>query len=186
MEVVGLIVEVLGVLGVFLAIYQIYRTGRVAFATHKSVEHTSKQLGVYSVLLALAELNLVEHRLDSAVSRVDPDDAKRILRDWQARASELRGLLSADLTGEVDTAKLARLVQASLTQATRAKERINEGQPLPEATSAILASCEQVVLTARSITTLIQSSPPSSLTERSGWDEFFAMYWPKRQKGALR
>jgi hypothetical protein len=179
----GLATDILGVLGIALAIFQIHRTGTVVRATHDSIEHTSKQLGVYSVLLVLAELDLVEHQFSSAIAKNDPQETKRLLREWRRSAGQLKGLLSADLTGDIDTTEFAKLVQDSLTLATKAKIRIERGNSLTSATSSVLNSCDEVCTSAKTITALIRSTPPPSLTRRSGLQEFLATYGFQKQEG---
>ncbi|MDT7572579.1 MAG: hypothetical protein QOE05_2753 [Actinomycetota bacterium] len=165
--------DVLGLLGLAVAIYQLWRTGRLVTATKRSVDRTSRQLGIYTLLLLIPELALIELELERAAMAQNRQETGRLLREWQHRASELRGLLA---TEPVDDGGLGIRVQASLTLATQAKVALQKGRDPGTATARLRASVEAVCLEARTLGATIRAASPASDEEVTVWDDFLMLY----------
>lgn len=163
----------LSLVGLGIAIFQIFRTGRIVRRTQAAVERTSKQLGVYGLLVAIPELHLAERDLDRAVTEEDRASTLRALREWQARASELRGLLRTDVhTDPV----FATSVQSSIALATSAKAAIEKGGDLVASTSRVRKACTTLCLEARSIGTEIRTRPPEANSDPTALEDLKALY----------
>ncbi|MCC2318795.1 hypothetical protein [Cellulomonas chengniuliangii] len=169
--------DALGIAGLTLALYQIFRTGRLTLATHRAIERTSKQLGVYTLLVLVPELSLIEHQLEVATDANKRDDVRRLLREWKLKASELRGLLR---TEPLDTQDLSKLLQESIVLATQAKTNVDKGKELAGATARVRDACEKVCLASRATAAEIRSSPPHDGEQSSAVDDFRALYGFRR------
>lgn len=175
--------DALSIAGLAVAIYQIFRTGRIVTATHRSVERTAQQLGVYTLLLLVPELSLIEHQLDAAAMQDNRDEVKRLLREWQTRASELRGLLRTEPVAAED---LASLVQDSIALATQAKVSVDRGLVLHTATQKVRAACESVCLQARSVAAEVRSRAPAQEPTQGVWEDLVSLYGFKTERKELR
>lgn len=144
--------------GLAIALYQINKAERAALAAKKAVESTSAQVNVYTLLLLIPELALVERELDRAATDDRVEETRRLLRNWQERAADLRGLLEQQ---SVNVIGLDTKVQKSLTLATKALGIIAKGEVKPEqATVRTRAAASELVLLARSEGARIRAAIP--------------------------
>lgn len=169
--------DALGLVGLAIALYQIWRTGRVVMATQRGVVWTEKQIATYSLLMIITELELIESKLDLAAVRNDKEALSSHLRDWQTKASETRGLLQHE---GVTNEGLANLLQGSITSATRARTLMSTTTDFRQATQACRTKCQGVCLLAREIAASIRSRAPQPLTTTGVWQDFKELYVPKR------
>lgn len=148
--------DYLAVAGFSIVIYQLWRTGRIATSTKRAVVSTVGRLSTYNFLLLLPELIMVEQDLERASLSDDEPETSRLLREWQVRASEMRGVLLAE---QVRVDGLPELIQASLVATTRAQSKISKGSGVRAATAAARAAAVQVCISARSGGAHLRSSP---------------------------
>ncbi|HWL37317.1 MAG TPA: hypothetical protein VNQ77_14130 [Frankiaceae bacterium] len=150
--------DVLGLIGVLFALYQIRKAERAALAAKKAIEATSAQVNVYSLLLLVTDLMLVERDLERVAISDQSNETLSRLRDWQAYASDLRGLLAEHPTL---VQGLDEKVQESMVLATQSRSLIAKRRAKPEAaTTKIRAVANEVVLLARTEAARVRANVP--------------------------
>jgi hypothetical protein len=143
--------DLLGLIGIAIAIWQIVRTGRMVTATKKAVEENARQLGIYNLLLIIPELARVESDLERSAHAGQLEGVRRSLKDWRELASDLRGLVDGRQDSSED---LLPLIQQSLTLSIQAKTRLaiaNEDTDLIASTKKVRHAIEMVCLETRTL-----------------------------------
>lgn len=160
--------DAIAIVGLVLAIFQMRRAERAAVAARLAVESASTQVGLYSLLLLIPELALVEKELDRVATSMIVNETQRLLQEWQARASELRGLLGAEF---IEIEGLSAKVQGSIALATQARGQIAKGRPTDTATTRVRDAASEVVLVARSEGARIRAQIPPPIQVPTLLDE---------------
>lgn len=149
---------VLGVVGLLVALYQIRKVERAALAAKRAAETSVRQINTYALLLAIPELVLIEREIESLAHTSDAKQTAKALRDWQARASELVGLLKEQ---DVHEDGLGSRVQNSIVLAATARTLIAKGKAPAEAARRFRSGAEQVVNLARQEGARIRADLPA-------------------------
>lgn len=150
--------------GLAVAIHQIWRTRRIVAVTQDAVQRATQRLSVYNLLLVVPELSRIESELDAAVRSNRPADARRLLTEWRERASELRGILRSE---QIDDQEVEPLVQESLTLITPAKNQLgnNRNVSLFDSTKRVRKSIEGVCQETRTLAARIRSTTPLGISD---------------------
>lgn len=151
----------LGLIGIGIALVQIWRVGRVARATRTAVEEATGRVSLYNFLLVVPELSRLENAIESAALDGDPDNLRRLLKDWRDAVGELHGVLANEgLEGQ----DIEKLITESLTHVTLAKSNLVSGKSvdLLSSTKRARKSIEQVCIETRRMAASIRSSAASS------------------------
>ncbi|MFI7433243.1 hypothetical protein [Micromonospora haikouensis] len=128
--------DILGLVGLAVAIFQIWRTGRIAAATKVAMEEAVRRISLFNILLVVPELSRIENDLDRAANSENPDEVRRSLREWREVASDFYGLLDGE-AGNHD--ELMTLVRQSVTLSTVAK-----GQLISSKQGSVLSATKRV------------------------------------------
>jgi hypothetical protein len=115
------------VIGVVLAVYQSWHSGRVATAAKRAVERAENRLGGNQFLLTAARLEAMEAELTTAAANDDREKTAALLVRWRQVANELLGL--ADGVGGADETLIKALedVAEAATEAQMALEDTRKG-----------------------------------------------------------
>ncbi|WNM26182.1 hypothetical protein RN607_08210 [Demequina capsici] len=166
-------------LGLAIAIFQIWRTGRVVLATRRATEYTTSRLAEYAVLAQYSELLELQAELDRAVANDEPQAARVALLQWDRRAFELVGM-------RVVTSIPSDDVRRAALSAREAAEKIKRRHKATLAT--ITASAEGHIGTVCSIVRQangeLRVKPPLDLTvpDRGAREDLRELYWPMKIK----
>jgi hypothetical protein len=149
--------DILSVIGFVIAIWQIWRMGRIVSATKKAVDGATQRLGVYNLLLMIPKLSRLEHDIENAAIRKNVDEMRRLLREWREAASSLRGILASD---HAQSSELDTLTQESISLAALAKTNLigKENVDLPNATKKVRNAIERVCLETSMLASQITST----------------------------
>lgn len=150
-----LVGTVLGVAGLLLALYQIRKVERAAIAAKLAAEQSVRQVNTVSLLVLVPELALIDHELHLVAQTEDTREAQRLVREWMATASDLRGLLKAH---RPTTVGLSTRVQASLGLATAANTALHQGRSPAQGTTKLREAVTEIVMLARTESSLIRAS----------------------------
>jgi hypothetical protein len=156
-----------------IAIYQLFRTGRVVNATRRVVGLASRQNAVYALLILSPVLEDVERRLAAHISLGDRDGTVEAIRAWRNAANDLAGLLRA---GVIPEAQLESHVQRSLTAATTAKRRVLSGVELAEATDSLNRAVDVVCAATRASVSHIRAQGPEVVAQITILDDLKELY----------
>lgn len=135
--------DVLSIIGLAIAIWQLWRMGKITAATKKAIDDATKRIGVYNLLLIVPKLSRLEHEIENAAIKKSSEELRRLLVDWRESASELRGVLASDGDG---SSHLDALAKESINLAALAKHNLigKESPDLLNATKRVRNSIEQV------------------------------------------
>lgn len=149
--------DILSVIGLIIAIGQIWRMGRIVAATKKAVDDATQRLGVYNLLLMVPKLSRLEHDIENAAIRKNVEEMRRLLREWREAASALRGILASD---HAQSSELDSLAEASISLAALAKTNLigKENVDLPNATKKVRNAIEKVCLETSMLASQITST----------------------------
>ncbi len=153
---------VLGILGLALALYQVRKAEKAALAAKRAVESRVAQSNIYSLLLLIPEVAMVERELSRAARADEVNETQRLIRDWLARASELNGLLKEHDSG---TSELMTKVQESIALGTSSQNTLNKASAKPSSSTRILRErASEVVGLARTEGARLRAHSPSIVT----------------------
>ncbi|MFC5754889.1 hypothetical protein [Actinomadura rugatobispora] len=149
--------DVLSIAGLAVAMWQIWRMGRIVTATKKAVDDATQRIGVYNLLLMVPKLSRLEHDIENAAIRKNVEEMRRLLREWREAASSLRGILASD---HAQSSALDALAQESINLAALAKTNLvgKENVDLPNATKRVRKAIEKVCLETSMLASQITST----------------------------
>jgi hypothetical protein len=149
--------DALSIVGLAIAIWQIWRVGRIVNATKRSVDDATQRLGVYNLLLIVPKLSRLEHDIENAAVGKNAEEVRRLLREWREAAASLRGILASDHSQSSD---LDILAQESISLAALAKTNLvrKENVDLANATKKVRKAIEQVCLETSMLASQITST----------------------------
>jgi hypothetical protein len=147
----------LSVLGLLIAIVQIWRTGRIVRATNRAVNSASQRVSLYNILLVIPELSRVSNDLDNAAMSNNKEAARKALVEWRHLASDFKGLLANE--GLSDNG-IEKLVQQSLAQSRVAKNQIVDGGAVSvlDSTKKARDSIDATCVQAKTLAAMVRSS----------------------------
>lgn len=160
--------EILGLLGLATAIWQILRSQTLSHATYEAIQRTSTQFGNYSLLLLIPELARIEAECEASALRGDHQSIRRHMQEWRDRAAELRGFLDAD-AGNAE--ELLRDLQRSLGATRETKRQLAPGGNAEQATAHLRDTMTQVCESARTYSASMRVDPdiPPPPRTLGGW-----------------
>lgn len=153
--------EWLSLIGLAVALAQIWRLGRITRATKKAVEEATGRVSLYNFLLVVPELTRLESDIEAAALADDPELLRRHLKEWREAMGELHGVLSNEgLSGQ----KIEQLISDSLVNVTLAKSNVVEGKStdLLTATKKARKAIEDVCIETKRMASSVRSSAAAS------------------------
>lgn len=146
----------LSLIGLAIAIEEIWRTGRAVERTRRAVEGAALKASIYSLLLVTPELTRIEHDLEESCIRDDNVSVRRLLAEWRNMASEYRGLL---LDKDLGDAGLADAILKSISLSTIAKTQLTDDETSAlDATKKVRKEIGVVCQRVRTLSAQIKSS----------------------------
>lgn len=177
------------VVGLTIAIWQIWRTGRIAKSTQQAVEDATRRVGIYNILLIIPELSRLEREIEDAAREGNEEVLRRLLKEWREMGTELRGALSNE---EIPASNVDQAIRTSVVLAMAAKQGLMSGKDanLLHATRKVRTAIEEVCVEMRMLAARIRTTatplgilePVTSKSRSNGYQD----HQPDTQKEAVR
>lgn len=165
-------------LGLALAMYQLWRTGRVVLESRRVAEYTTSRLADFAVHAQYRELLELQADLDRAIAGDERESARVLMQHWDRRSFELLGMSQVAGTDDDD---LRRSALAAREAALKIK---NEPQTaLNTITSSTMKRMADVcaLLRQRSGEQRVNNPTDFQIGATSRWSDFRELYLPKRK-----
>jgi hypothetical protein len=170
--------SVASLFGLLLAIYQLWRTGRIVLASRRASARTAAQLADYAIHAQYRELLELQADLDRAIADDERDTTRVLLQHWDRRSFELLGM--SEVAG-VEPGDLKSSAFAAREAAVKIKSQ--QRSALKTVTAPASRRIDGVCGILRQSAGVQRVSGPIELQEvpPSRWADFRELYLPRRK-----
>jgi len=164
--------------GLVLALYQLWRTGRIVLQSRRTAEYTTARLADFTVHAQYRELLELQADIDRAVVSDARDAARVLLQHWERRSFELIGM---SIVAGVPEDDLRRAALAAREAALKIKN--SEGTALATIASTAVSRIGGVcgVLRERSGEQRVTNPTDLEIGASGAWSDFRELYISRRK-----
>ncbi|WP_141722601.1 hypothetical protein [Micromonospora aurantiaca (nom. illeg.)] len=167
---IGVASAALGLIGLALALVQVYKARRAAQAALQAVRQTQGRIRASQIMVLAPQLRFIFRDIELSIGEENPSLTQRTIDRWRSQAAHISGLLMAeDNTGNTTTQKInAGIAQAVVANQALMKNSALDHRNLTKARTAMSEACDALeVWVGQNITK--DAGQPTSKSSPASW-----------------